>query len=251
MPFNSPRILRTGPGRKVLKAFVKSDALRGFLCWLGALYIRFVYLTGRWQAVDGDIPRRFWDEGKPFILAFWHGRLLMMPRFWDRGTAVSMLISQHRDGQIISRIVGRFGVKTVAGSSSRGGAQALRAMVKSLKAGNCVGITPDGPRGPRMRATDGVVSVARLSGVPIIPAAYSATRGRFLGTWDQFLVPWPFTRGAIVWGKPITVPHKADDAACEAARLEIEESLNALTSEADRLCGNRPLDPAPLLDTPS
>ncbi len=235
----------------MLKAILKNGAVRGFLCWLGAVYIRFVYLTGSWKTVGGDIPRRYWDEGKPFILTFWHGRLMMMPRFWDKGTAISMLTSQHRDGQIISRIVGRFGVVTVVGSSSRGGAQALRSMVKSLKAGNCVGVTPDGPRGPRMRAAPGIVSIARLSGIPIIPAAYSVTRGRFLGTWDRFLVPWPFTQGVLIWGEPIAVSGNADVDAREADRIKIEESLNALTFEADRLCKNRPIEPAPLSDTPS
>lgn len=235
----------------MLKATLKSGAVRGLLCWLGALYIRFVYLTGRWRTVGGDIPRRFWDEGKPFILAFWHGRLLMMPYCWDRGAVIHMLISQHRDGQIIARTVGHFGIRTVAGSSSSGGARALRLMVKSLKAGDCVGITPDGPQGPRMRASDGIVSVARLSGVPIIPVTFSATRCRFLGTWDRFLVAWPFTRGVMVWGEPIAVPRGADVDARDAVRMEIEESLNAITLKADLLCKNRPVEPAALLEASS
>ncbi|MBD3666551.1 MAG: lysophospholipid acyltransferase family protein, partial [Kangiella sp.] len=149
-----------------------------------------------------------------------------------------------RDGQIIARTVGHFGIKTVAGSSSKGGAQALRAMVKALKAGDCVGITPDGPRGPRMRATDGIVNLARLAGVPIIPATFGATRGRVLGSWDRFLVAWPFGRGVIVWGDPITVARDADADALAAARAEVEESLNAITAEADRLTGRVPVEPA-------
>ena len=101
----------------------------------------------------------------------------MMPYCWNPQKTIYMLISQHRDGQLIARTVGHFGIKTAAGSSSRGGARALRTMVKALSKGEYVGITPDGPRGPRRRARDGIVRVARLFGVPVIPAPVVATRG--------------------------------------------------------------------------
>lgn len=234
----------------MLKRLLKSDGVRRFLCWLGAGYIRLVMVTGRWQRVRAEVPEAFWRDGRPFILAFWHGRLLMMPRCWPRGLPIHMLISQHRDGQIIARTVGHFGIATVSGSSTRGGAQALRAMVKALKAGECVGITPDGPRGPRMRASDGVVSVARLGGVPVIPATFGIRGGRVLSTWDRFLLAWPFSRGVIVWGDPIEVPRDADEAAQETARQRIEEGLNAITAEADRLTGRPAVDPAPATPEP-
>jgi lysophospholipid acyltransferase (LPLAT)-like uncharacterized protein len=221
--------------------------MRRPFCWLAAQYIRLVHLTGRWAVVNGDVPKRYWEMGKPFILAFWHGRLLMMPYCWDSRRTVHMLISQHRDGQLIARTVGHFGIHTAAGSSTRGGAQALRAMVKALAQGDCVGITPDGPRGPRMRASDGIVSVARLAGVPVIPAAYGTTSGRFLATWDRFLVAWPFGRGVILWGDPIEVDRNAGPAAVEAARRRIEDGLNAVTADADRLCGRTPVEPAPVI----
>ena len=230
-----------------LKRVLRSEAVRRLFCWLAAHYIRLVHATGRWHVVGGETPRRFWDEAKPFILAFWHGRLLMMPYCWDHRRTIHMLISQHRDGQLIARTVGHFGIRTAAGSSTRGGAQALRAMVKALAGGDCVGITPDGPRGPRMRASDGIVSVARLAGVPVIPAAYGTTHGRFLGTWDRFLVAWPFGRGVVVWGAPIEVARDAGAAAAEAARRRIEDGLNAVTAEADRLCGRTPVEPAPAI----
>ncbi len=228
----------------MMKRILKSDGFRRLLCWLGAQYIRFAHATGRWQVIGGAAAQAMWRDGKPFILCFWHGRLLMMPYCWPRDRTIHMLISQHRDGQIIARTVGHFGIRTVAGSSSKGGAQALRAMVKALKAGEWVGITPDGPRGPRMRASDGVVSLARLAGVPIIPATFGAARGRVLGSWDRFLVAWPFGRGVIVWGDPIEVPRDADATALEAARQSVEDALNDITAEADRLTGRAPVEPA-------
>lgn len=226
------------------KALLKSDGVRNVLCWLGARYIRLVFATGRWTFLRDETARSFWDEGRPFILAFWHGRLLMMPYCWPRTHPIHMLISQHRDGQLIARTVAHFGIATVAGSSSKGGAQALRAMVKAIKAGECVGITPDGPRGPRMRASDGIVSVARLSGVPILPATFSTTRGRVLGSWDRFLLAFPFSRGVIVWGEPIHVARDASGGALEDARRRVEDQMNAITQEADQLVGRQPVTPA-------
>ena len=168
----------------------------------------------------------------------------MMPDCWNRRHIIHMLISQHRDGQLIANTVGHFGIQWATGSSSRGGAAALRNMVKVLENGEWVGITPDGPRGPRMRASDGIVSVARLSGVPIIPATYSVNRGRILTSWDRFLVAWPFGRGVIVWGEPIYVARNADADAVEAARCQIEDELNRITREADQLTGRNPVEPA-------
>jgi len=235
---------------KAIKAVLKSDTFRKTVCWIGSLYIRTVHSTGSWQVVRSEVPAQFWNSGKPFILCFWHGRLLMMPYCWDLSKTIHMLISEHRDGQLIARTVGHFGIKTAAGSSSRGGAKALRTMVKAIAAGEYVGITPDGPRGPRMRASDGIVHVARLSGVPVVPATYSSSRGRILGSWDRFLVAWPFGRGAIVWGKPITVPRDADEKTIESYRLGIEDELNAITREADELVGRSPVEPAEIADAP-
>ena len=228
----------------MFRKILKSDAVRRLLCWLGAQYIRLVRLTGRWDILGAGTAEALWRDGRPFILCFWHGRLLMMPHCWPREKTIHMLISQHRDGQIIARTVGHFGIRTVAGSSSRGGAQALRAMVKALKAGEYVGITPDGPRGPYMRASDGIVSLARLAGVPIVPATFGVRRGKVLNSWDRFLVAWPFGRGVIVWGDAIEVARDADTQALEAARLQVETALNAITERADRLTGRDPVTPA-------
>lgn len=227
-----------------LKRMLASPAVRAALCVLGARYIRLVHATSRWQVVDGETPAAYWDRGEPFILAFWHGRLLMMPCAWRRGVPMTMLISHHRDGQFIADIIGRFGLGGVRGSSSHGGGGAIRALIKSLKKGTCAGFTPDGPRGPRMRAKGGVVALAKLSGTPVIPCGVATSRRRLLATWDRFMIALPFSRGALVWGTPITVPRDADEARMEAARLAVEEAINAVTETADRLVGSSPVAPA-------
>ena len=102
-----------------------------------------------------------------------------------------------------------------------------------------------------MRASDGIISVARLSGAPIVPVTFSASRRKILKTWDRFVVPLPFSRGVFLWGEPILVARDADDAAQEAARRRVEDSLNALTDEADRICGAEAVPPDPVAATPA
>ena len=223
---------------------LQNDFVLRFLCALGALYIRFCFTLGRWQVVNGHIPQQLWDKGRPFILSFWHGRLLMMPYCWRKGVPIHTLISQHRDGSILARMVSHFSIRTIEGSSSRGGGTALRVILAALQAGESIGITPDGPRGPRMRVSSGIISIARLSGAPILPATFAVTRRKVLGSWDRFVVVWPLTRGVFVWGEPVTVAKDANEAAQETARQELERRLNRVTAEADRMCGHEEIEPA-------
>jgi lysophospholipid acyltransferase (LPLAT)-like uncharacterized protein len=226
-----------------IKRLVHTGTFRDALCALVAVYIRFVYATSRWEVRNATVPESFWNAGRPFILVFWHGRLLMMPKIWRRGTPIRMLVSHHRDGELIVRAVKGFGVEAIRGSTSRGGTGALRELVRSARDGVYIGLTPDGPRGPRMRASTGIASLSRLAGIPIVPAAYAVARRRLLRSWDRFVVPLPFNRGIFVWGDPIEV-HGRDQAELEATRHLIEDRLNQLTAEADIACGVTPIEPA-------
>lgn len=228
---------------RLLKRWLKADGVRRVLCWFGAQYIRFVYLTSRWELIGDEPVRALWDQHQPFIAAFWHNRILMMPCIWRRGVPIHMLISQHRDGLLIARTVAHFGIDTIAGSSSRGGSAALRTMLKKLKNGEYVGITPDGPRGPRMRASDGIVQVARLAGVPIVPCGFSVRRRRVLNSWDKFIIALPFTRGVLIWGEPVMVPSHITSDEQERLRCAVENGLSAIMAEADRRVGHLPIEP--------
>src|SRR5262245_57458431 len=208
-------------------------------CWVIQGYIRFVYATNRWSVEGASPPRRLSREGRSFIAAFWHGRLLMMPLAWHRLAPFYMLISAHRDGRIIAGAMTYFDIGTIAGSTSRGGSVALRTMVKRLKQGGCVGITPDGPRGPAMTASVGIVNVARLAGVPIVPVTYATSRRRFLATWDRFHLALPFGRGVYLWGEPIEIAAQLDEAGLENARRLVESRMVAIVHEADRRVGHQ------------
>ncbi|MBN9528609.1 MAG: lysophospholipid acyltransferase family protein [Alphaproteobacteria bacterium] len=239
----------------LFRDLAKTGAARAVAGTAIAFYIRLVFLTGRWQIIGEEHPAAFWNSGAPFVGCFWHGRLLMMAQAWrTRAQTMTMVISRHRDGEIIARAMRHFGVGAVhgstakAGTTDKGGSDAVRQMIKIVKAGNSVGITPDGPRGPRMRIAAGIIQIARMTGKPIVPATFSARRRKVMGSWDRFIVALPFSSGVILWGKPIQVPRDLDADGIEAKRREVEDALNALTAEADRLCGHAPIEPGPPLD---
>lgn len=231
--------------RRKLRQFVRSDRLRRVLCYSIHLYIRLVYATNRWTVEGAEHPRRLREAGKPFILAFWHGRLMMIPMAWQRLAPIHMLISAHRDGRIIADAVSYFGVQTVTGSTRHGGGAALRSMVKSLAAGDCVGITPDGPAGPAMAASTGIINVARLGRVPIIPVTFATTRRRTMRSWDRMQVALPFGRGAFIWGEPITIDPRLDEEGVERARRDVEQRMLDMVAEAEARVGRIWTPPPP------
>ena len=231
--------------RRKIRQFIRSDRLRRVLCYSIHLYIRFVYATNRWIVEGAEHPRRLREAGRPFILAFWHGRLMMIPMAWQRLAPIHMLISAHRDGRIIADAVAHFGVQTVTGSTRHGGSAALRAMVKSLAAGDCVGITPDGPAGPAMTASSGIVNVARLARVPIVPITFATSRRRMMRSWDRMLVALPFGRGAFIWGEPIMLDARLDGEDVERARREVERRMLDMVAEAEARVGREWTPPPP------
>lgn len=139
------------------------------------------------EAVDA-----LYREGRHIILAFWHAQQLMIPIGY-RGTGSHVLISQHGDGEIIARIIARFGHDTVRGSSTRGGAGALRALIKLGRSGRDVVVTPDGPKGPRHVVKLGVIQLAKATGLPIVPLAFACSKKNSLragtGTWSRIHSP--------------------------------------------------------------
>jgi lysophospholipid acyltransferase (LPLAT)-like uncharacterized protein len=176
-------------------------------------------------------------EGKRVIIAFWHARQLMMPLTY-RGTQAHILISQHQDGEIIARVVERFGLKAVRGSSTRGGVEALRELIRLGRSGVDLVVTPDGPKGPAQVAKMGVIQLARASGLPIVPLAFGCSKKKHFASWDRFMVPYPCSRGLYLWGAPIWVPRELDESALETKRLELETTLNRMTAEVDEAVGS-------------
>lgn len=171
------------------------------------------------------------------VFALWHGRLLPCS-YLHRGEQLATLISQHRDGDYIAGVVeGWWGYKAVRGSSSRGGAAALREVVRVLKQGTAMAITADGPRGPLQRMKPGLIVAAQLAGVPIIPTTASADHAWRMKSWDRFLVPKPFSRVLLEYGEPVVVPRAASEQEVAALGDEVQRRLNEMTARLDAEMG--------------
>jgi lysophospholipid acyltransferase (LPLAT)-like uncharacterized protein len=185
------------------------------------------------EELNGERIRDCWERGENAIGAFWHGRLLMTPLVYG-GRGLKILISRHRDGELISRTVRHFGLETIRGSSTRGGIGGIKGLARALQEGYDVAIAPDGPRGPRCKVQPGVIQVARISGRPIFPFTFSASPRKVLPTWDHFIIPLPFARGVFVWGEPIRVDRAEGEEAMKGKTLLLERRLQEITELADR-----------------
>jgi lysophospholipid acyltransferase (LPLAT)-like uncharacterized protein len=212
---------------RLFKRIMASQPVQWIGSALGAGYVVLVRWTSR---IDLPPPP---TEG-PVILAMWHGRLAMLHLLRFGKQPLVALISSHRDGQIISKCAWYFDIQTVTGSSTRGGVAAGRRLIHLAREGHSLFITPDGPRGPRMRVNDGVMNLSLLTGLPILPAAIGTSGGKELKSWDRFLVPQPFSRIAVRWGAPLRVDRGNEPA---AVRAELEAELNALQQSADAAVG--------------
>lgn len=200
---------------------------------LGGGLLRTVLATTRVERIGAEPCDALRAEGRRLIYVLWHGRLLPLSyhhRHWNLVT----LISASADGEYIARVVRRWGYEVVRGSSSRGGSEALRQLVRHCRAGRSLAITPDGPRGPRQTMKPGPILVAQLTGAALLPIAAGTDRAWWFEGWDRFLVPKPFARIRIVYGEPVFVPRDADEATLAALGADVEERINRVTERADR-----------------
>ncbi len=218
-------------------------------------YMLLVGATTRWTRVNREAVEPFWrPDGGKLIGCIWHGRFALVHKMWSfkRGVPkAKMLISQSREGGIVAHTSRTVGAEVIRGSAAKGekrkgGVEAMRAMARHIDGGGVICMTPDGPRGPRMRVKRGPIQLAKLAGAPLLAVTW-ATSNRivFHKSWDRFILPLPFGRGALVWGDPIPPPPMdASDEQIEAVRLRLENEMNRIAAEADRIAGVAPILPA-------
>jgi lysophospholipid acyltransferase (LPLAT)-like uncharacterized protein len=222
-----------------MKTLFRTPYAQAMLASLLGGYLGFALRTTQWS-LEGEAHFAPFGAGTPAVFAFWHEFLPLMPALSliarklpsYRPTPIHTLVSQHRDGQFIGAVVRRFGIRPIPGSSTRGGAAGLRSLLAVLRQGDLIGITPDGPQGPRRQAAAGVAQLAALSGVPVVPLAARTTRRIQLDTWDRMPVPLPFGRGVMVCGPAIAVPRDGWKDAVPA----IAAALNQAADRAELLC---------------
>ncbi|OGC79549.1 MAG: hypothetical protein A2145_04730 [candidate division Zixibacteria bacterium RBG_16_40_9] len=216
---------------------MKDKFLVWLVSWLGPAMI---WLLGK----SLKITWKGWEhleevrkKGEKVLYAFWHGRLLILT-FSYRWQKVHVLISQHRDGEFIARTIQRLGFVPVRGSTTRGGTQAIFQMISKIQDGYDIAITPDGPKGPRYKVQPGVIYIAQRSGLPIMPISSSAQKAWRLKSWDNFLIPRPFSKTVIVLGKPIYVPKDSTEQELNSKTSELEKELLEITKQADNFFEN-------------
>ena len=182
--------------------------------------IRLLAMTWRMRPENDEAMRLVRASGQRVIFTLWHGELL--PLLWQhRKQGVAVLISEHRDGEIIAQIAERLGYTTVRGSTSRGGGRALIGLIRAVQSGHDAAVTPDGPRGPAHVFAPGAAIAAQRTGAPLLPVRASATRAWRLKSWDRFLIPKPFATVRVVYGPLVTVDATSPrEAAEQAPRLQ-------------------------------
>ena len=198
---------------------------------LGRGFLNVLARTWRIRVVNGDAVLKLRASELPFIFALWHGHLL--PLLWHhRDEGVMVLISEHRDGELVARAAESLGYGLIRGSTTRGADRALISLVRELQAGHEVAITPDGPKGPAGKFAPGALIAAQRSGSFILPVAASASRSWRLKSWDQFMIPKPFARVTVAYGPPTKVL-----ATNPRAALEEAPRFERLLSDAVGLAG--------------
>lgn len=199
---------------------------------LGAGLVRLLGATWRFRISGEEHVAAARSHGRTVVWAFWHGRMLPLS-YEYRDRSIHVLASRHRDGELMGRIVRRLGFGHVRGSSTRGGAQAILELVDKLKKGYDLGLTVDGPLGPRHVFKPGPLEISKLSGCAVVPVAVSSQRHWVFTSWDAFELPWPFTRVSVCFGRPAMVPANAGLDEIEQKRREIETVLRELTTQND------------------
>ena len=169
----------------------------------------------------------------PILFALWHGRMFL-PIDAHRHQSIVTMASKSLDGDIVARWLENNGYLVTRGSTSRGGSEALRRMVRQVRLGHNVALTVDGPRGPAHVVQAGVVRLARITGAWILPISFSSSWPLFLRSWDRYLVPKPFSKNVVAYGEPFAVSAQMPD---EAAQEKIRASLDELTAAADKVAG--------------
>jgi lysophospholipid acyltransferase (LPLAT)-like uncharacterized protein len=223
-------------------------ALLGYIIWF---WMALIGRTTRWRIEGAEGARHVLTPAGPgLILASWHETILLMPSGWNRSirhwperrAPTAMMISLSPDGEAVARAVEHLDLDIVRGSASnkkkaakdKGGLRAIAEASKRLKDGGTICMTPDGPRGPRRIATAGAVTLAQRAGATVVPYAVSSKPARRLDSWDRFIIPLPFARGAIVFGPPIDCPREA---CLEDLQQALQTGMDAATRRAEELAG--------------
>jgi lysophospholipid acyltransferase (LPLAT)-like uncharacterized protein len=224
---------------KVDKRTRRGRFVLSLAAWLGRMLIGLLGATWRLEVEGKETLAAVLAENKPQILSFWHNRTVIAAYFLSRhllrqGLGITLLASQSRDGELITRLVAGWGVETVRGSATRGGREALRGIYKAItQKGSSPLVVPDGPQGPLYVFKAGAAVLAQMSGAPILPMGFAARSSWRLKSWDKLIVPRPFAKVVVVVGEPQYLAKELAGEAFEQERMRLEALLAELTNRAE------------------
>ena len=223
----------------MIKYFSSFRLIQTLLSLIGSIYVLTVYKTSKVNLKNRKKIENLLERKESFIYSFWHDQLLMCPLTWQSNSNIKVLISKHRDGDIIAQLISNLGFEAIRGSThktnkikNKGGLLSARKMIKSLKNGISIGISPDGPKGPRHKVSDGILSISRLSKSVILPVGIGFKKKWVLNTWDKFIIPKPFNEITVIWGDPI--PAITNEKNNHQFRTKLESKMNNLTAQANK-----------------
>jgi hypothetical protein len=198
-------------------------------------YLKFTVMTSRMSVEGTGHADRLVQKGEGFIYAFWHNRQILLAVL-RKGENIHCLISSSRDGEYVSRIADLCGKSAIRGSTTRGGFEAMKQIIRVLGKGGIVAITPDGPLGPANQVQPGVVQIARSLGSAVIPVAFDSSRKKVFSSWDRFIMPCPFSSIAVVFGEPVRID---PDESLESGSDRLRDALEQVTAAAMRLASGQ------------
>lgn len=221
---------------------MKLHFLNRFIVPLIEIWINFIGRTMKCEYIgSSEYPTRedFFKEPHGQVYTLCHGRILY-PIFFVKNFNFTAMISNSKDGELISKAVQRLHIYAVRGSSSKNGHEAMYKLIDMVNHNYKIAMIVDGPRGPINKVKPGSIRIAQCAGCSIVPVSYSCTRGIFMPSWDRFLVPLPWSKGVFIVGDSIQVPKEITDTEFENLRLKLEERLIELNQKADQLCNRDP-----------
>ena len=220
---------------QIKKKLLKNFLIQNILGFFAFLYIRVVSLTSSIHFENESIPKKFWNDDKPFILAFWHSQLMMIGFSWKKNKNVNILASGHSDGRF-GAIVGKYFNLNNIQTSKKNKSISLKTIFKLLKDNNYIGITPDGPRGPKEIVSEGIIKIAKTSKIPIIPIGFWSSKNFKLKSWDSFLITLPFSKCSFVWNKPLEIPNNINENQIQHYQKLLQEKIIQCVNKAQSNC---------------
>ena len=218
---------------KIRKKIIKNFFIQNILVLLAILYIQFVKFTSKIRIENNNYPNKYWKDEKPFILAFWHSQLMMVSFSWSYKKKINILASGHSDGRFGAKVGNFFKLNNIQ-TSNKNKNLSLRPVFQLLKSQQYIGITPDGPRGPKEKVPEGIIKIAKSSNVPIIPLGYWSSRNFALKSWDSFLITLPFSKCNFVWGEEVKIPKNLKDNEIIDFQKIIKNKINECIEKAKK-----------------